>query len=151
MWIVLKSLREKSNYSLLIVWWLLWMLKSATAEDKSLLSLSIFLTFSNSTNCWLYSILMTLFWRSPILNNLIQSYQFVRRPSEASNHTPVASLTTAMSVGLPRPERRRTADTILRYRLSSSSRVLARLSVISRITGCKRDSSTRWCSSRKSP
>jgi len=56
---------------------------------------------------------------------------------------PVASLTTAMSVGLPRPDRKRTADTILRYKLSSSSRVLARLSVISRITGCKRDSKTR--------
>ena len=67
-----------------------------------------------------------------------------------ADHWPVASLTTAISVGLPRPERRRTADTILRYRLSSSSRVRARLSVISRMTGCRRDSSTRRCSSKKS-
>jgi hypothetical protein len=62
----------------------------------------------------------------------------------------VASRTTEMSVGLPRPERSRIADTILRYRLSRSSLVLARESVISRITGCSRDSSTRRCSSRNS-
>lgn len=62
----------------------------------------------------------------------------------------MASLTTAMSVGLPRPDRSKTADTIFLYKLSSSSRVRARLSVISLSTGCKRDSNTRLCSSRKS-
>lgn len=63
---------------------------------------------------------------------------------------PVASLTTAMSVGLPNPDRSRTAETIFLYKLSSSSRVLARLSVISLSTGCKRDSNTLLCSSKKS-
>ena len=65
-------------------------------------------------------------------------------------YVPVASLTTAISVGLPSPDLNRTAETIFLYRLSSSSRVLALLSVISRNTGCKRDSSTLLCSSRKS-
>lgn len=68
-----------------------------------------------------------------------------------SIYWPVASRTTLMSVALPRPERSRMAETIFRYRLSNSSRVLARLSVISRTTGCMRWSRTRWCSSKNSP
>ena len=63
---------------------------------------------------------------------------------------PVASLTTDMSVGLPKPDLNNIAETIFLYKLSKSSLVLALESVISRITGCKRDSRTLLCSSRNS-
>lgn len=63
---------------------------------------------------------------------------------------PVASLTTDISVGLPKPDLSKIADTIFLYKLSKSSLVLALESVISLITGCKRDSRTRLCSSKNS-
>ena len=66
------------------------------------------------------------------------------------NYLPVASLTTDISVGLPKPDLSKIADTIFLYKLSKSSLVLALESVISLITGCKRDSRTRLCSSKNS-
>lgn len=65
-------------------------------------------------------------------------------------YIPVASLTTDMSVGLPKPDLSKIADTIFLYKLSRSSFVFALESVISLMTGCRRDSRTRLCSSKNS-
>ncbi len=66
------------------------------------------------------------------------------------NYSPVASLTTEMSVGLPNPDLNKIAETIFLYKPSKSSLVLARESVISRMTGWRRESRTRLCSSKNS-
>lgn len=68
-------------------------------------------------------------WRAAFkVKNFIKNYSFKLK-------LPVASRTTDISVGLPKPERNKIAETIFLYNVSRSSFVLALESVISLITG----------------
>ena len=58
-------------------------------------------------------------WRSLQMILLKQMIQITRHAT-----IPVASLTTAISVGEPKPDRNNTYDTIFLYKLSNSSLVL---------------------------
>lgn len=71
--------------------------------------------------------------------------------SSSVSVTPVASCTAPASVGEPMLDRSRMYEIIFSLRASSSSRVFARLSVISLLTGLSLDSTTRRMFSRHSP